>query len=208
MRPERFVVGLTGGIGTGKSSALDAFRRLGAATVSLDRIAREQAERGREGYKAIVKNFGTCILKKDLSIDRALLGRVVFNDHNARAGLERATHPLILKEMKKLIARMNGVVIADVPLLFEKGLQKKFDATILIACKPDKQLKRIMKRDGLDPQEARRRMAAQWPMAKKQRLADVAIHNDRNLAYLQKKIREYHEGLTLLHGGIPHGNDR
>lgn len=206
MKPKRFVVGLTGSIGTGKSTALKVFEGLGAATVSLDQIAKEQARPGRDGYKAIVKSFGTCILKKDRSIDRALLGRVIFSDKRAKAGLERATHPLILKEMKELVGRMNGVVIVDVPLLFEKKLQKHFDATIVISCDPKKQLKRIINRDGMELAEAKRRMAAQWPMAKKRRMADVNIDNDKDIKHLETKIREYHRGLTLLHRGTPNGN--
>jgi dephospho-CoA kinase len=110
---------------------------LGAATVCLDQIAKEQAKPGRDGYKAIVKAFGRCILKEDKSINRALLGRVIFSDKRAKLGLERATHPLILKEMKGLIGKLKGLVVVDVPLLFEKNLQKNFDATMLIACKPE-----------------------------------------------------------------------
>lgn len=206
MKPRRLVVGLTGGIGTGKSSALACFGRLGAATVSLDQIAHSLAKPGRKGYKAIVKYFGTRILKADGSIDRALLGRVVFNDKNARSSLERATHPLILTEAKQLVARMNGVVVVDVPLLFEKKLQKNFDATILIACKQKKQLRRIMKRDGLTLTEARRRVKAQWPLARKRKIVDVAIDNDKAPSYLKQQVRQYHAGFRLLHGGVSHGN--
>ncbi len=205
-KPKRLVVGLTGGIGTGKSTALKAFESLGAATVSLDQIAKEQARPGRDGYKAIVKNFGKCVLKGDGTIDRALLGRVIFGDKNARSGLERATHPLILKEMRELIGRMSGVVVVDVPLLFEKKLQKNFDATILIACKPQKQLRRIASRDGLGPAQARLRVKAQLPLARKRKLADVTIDNDKDIAHLEKQISEYHQGLTLLHRGLPNGN--
>ena len=206
MKIKRLLVGLTGGIGTGKSTALSAFEKCGAATVSLDQIAKEQARPGRDGYQAIVKNFGTCILREDGSIDRALLGRVVFSDKKARLGLERATHPLILKEMKQLVSRLRGVVVVDVPLLFEKKLQNQFDATILIACKPGKQVKRIVERDGLDSKEARRRIAAQWPLDQKRTLADVAIDNDKDVAHLNKKIHEYYLGLNLLHRGLSHGN--
>ncbi len=208
MKPRRLVVGLTGGIGTGKSSALRIFEKLGAATVSLDQIAKEQAKRGRQGYQAIVKAFGPCILNENGSINRALLGRVIFNDKRAKLGLERATHPLILKEMARLVGRLDGVVVVDVPLLFEKKLQKKFNATLLISCAPQKQLQRIVRRDGLPLAEARRRMAAQWPMAKKRRLADVTIHNDKNMKHLDNQVREYHEGLRLLLGGLSHGNSR
>lgn len=206
MKPRHFVVGLTGSIGTGKSTALKTFDSLGAATVSLDQIAKEQAKPGREGYKAIVKNFGKCILKSDGTIDRALLGRVIFSDKRAKAGLERATHPLILKEMNELVGRMSGVVVVDVPLLFEKNLQKHFDATIVIACRPDNQLKRIMNRDGLDSKEARLRINAQMPLDEKRRMADVTIHNDKNIEQLEKVVHEYYAGLTLLHRGTPNGN--
>ncbi|MEQ1918155.1 MAG: dephospho-CoA kinase, partial [Elusimicrobiota bacterium] len=194
--PKRFVVGLTGSIGTGKSTALKRFEALGAATVSLDQIAKEQARPGRDGYKAIVKNFRTCVLKGDGNIDRALLGRVIFSDKRAKLGLERATHPLILKEMKRLVSKLAGVVIVDVPLLFEKKLQKNFDATMLIACKPQTQLRRIIKRDGLDPKEARLRIKAQMPLDEKRRMADVSINNDTNINNFNRLINEYYQGLT------------
>lgn len=203
---KRLVVGLTGGIGTGKSAALKTFESLGAATVSLDQIAKEQAKRGRDGYKAIVKAFGKCILKEDGTINRALLGQVVFSDKRAKLGLERATHPLILKEMRELIGRLSGVVVVDVPLLFEKELQKNFDATILISCKPDKQLKRIVRRDGLNSKEARLRIKAQMSLDEKRRMADVTIHNEKNLEHLEKKVGEYYQGIALLHRGLSHGN--
>jgi dephospho-CoA kinase len=185
---------------------LKAFEQLGAATVCLDRIAKEQAKPGRAGYKAIVKAFGPCILKEDGTINRALLGEVVFSDKRAKAGLERATHPLILKEMKRLVGKLAGLVVVDVPLLFEKNLQNNFDATMLILCKPQKQLQRIKKRDGLTSREARLRIKAQMPLDEKRRMADVSIRNDGNIKDLDKNIHAYHEGLSLLHGGLPHGN--
>jgi len=206
VKSARLVVGLTGGIGTGKSSVLKAFGRLGAATVSLDQIAHEQAKPGRPAYKRIVRDFGSCILNNDGTIDRALLGRVVFSDKRARAGLERATHPLILKEMKRQVGKKKGIVVVDVPLLFEKKLQKEFDATIVIACKHDKQIKRIVSRDGVNSAEARRRIAAQLPLAKKVSMADLTIHNDKTPHHLSAKVREYYLGLELIHRGSSHGN--
>lgn len=206
MTPKRFVVGLTGGIGTGKSSALKAFESRGASAICLDQIAREQAKPGREGYKAIVRNFGRCILNDDKSINRALLGRVIFSDKRAKSGLERVTHPLILKEMRRLVGQLSGLVVVDVPLLFEKKLQKNFDATMVISCKPQKQLQRIIKRDGLTSQEARLRIKAQMPLDEKRRMADVSIHNDKDIKQLENKIQEYFAGLDLLLKGLSHGN--
>jgi len=199
---------LTGGIGTGKSTALKAFEALGAATICVDQIGKEQSKPGRDGYKAVVKGFGKCILKNDGTIDRALLGRVIFSDKRAKSGLERMLHPLILKEMRELIGKLNGVVVVDVPLLFEKKLQKNFDATMVIACKPRKQLQRIIERNGLNPREAKLRIASQMPLAKKIRMADVTVHNDKTISHLTSHINDYFAGINLLYRGMSHGNPR
>ena len=205
MRPKKFVVGLTGGIGTGKSSALDEFERAGAATVSLDQIAHEQARPGREGYRAIVRAFGKGILAEG-RIDRRALGERVFKSPAALKKLERATHPIILREMVKLVDELKGVVVVDVPLLFEKKLQKRFDATMLISCRPAAQLRRVGRRDGFTIAEARRRVKAQMPLETKRRLADHTLDNDGTPSALRAKVRQVHAGLALLYGGTPHGN--
>lgn len=201
MKNARLVVGLTGGIGSGKSTALAAFDKLGAATISLDQLAKEQAKPGREAYKSIVRAFGKGVLKKDGAIDRAELGKIVFSDKKARLKLEKATHPGILKEMKSLIGKMRGVVVVDVPLLFEKKLQKNFDACICISAMPSTQLKRIMSRDGLSAKEAKLRIKAQWSMDEKKKLADVTIPNDSDRDELNVKIKEYYDGMDLLRRG-------
>jgi dephospho-CoA kinase len=108
--------------------------------------------------------------------------------------------------MKRLVGKKKGIVVVDVPLLFEKKLQKNFDATIVIACKPAAQLKRIIKRDGWNAPEARRRIAAQLPLAKKVLLADATIRNDRTLSDLNHNVRDYYLGLELIHRGSTHGN--
>ena len=206
MKPSRLVVGLTGGIGTGKSSALAEFERLGAATVSLDRIAREQAEPGRAGFRAIVRAFGREVLGRDGRIDRRALGGRVFRKPAALRRLERATHPLILREMRRLVAGSRGVVVVDVPLLFEKGLQGGFDATVLVSCRPAEQLRRVVRRDRLGAADARRRVRAQLPLAKKRRLADYVIDNDAKTSDLRAKVRAAHAGLALLYGGTQNGH--
>ncbi|HXT02406.1 MAG TPA: dephospho-CoA kinase [Elusimicrobiota bacterium] len=206
MRPKRFVVGLTGGIGTGKSSALAEFERAGASTLSLDQIAHEQAKPGREGYRAIVKAFGKNVVRADGRLDRRGLGEIVFKSPAALRRLEKATHPSILREMERLVGSMEGVVVVDVPLLFEKKLRKHFDATVLISSDLAAQRRRVTKRDGLSPMEARRRMKAQLPLRAKRRLADYAIDNDTTLSQLQVKVRRLHSGLSLLFGGTPNGN--
>ena len=206
MRPKNFVVGLTGGIGTGKSSALEAFAHAGAATVSLDQIAHEQAKPGREGYQSIVRVFGKGVIAAEGRIDRRALGEIVFKSPEALKKLERATHPSILREMERLVNSMKGVVVVDVPLLFEKKLQKHFDATVLIACKPAAQLRRVTKRDGFTIAEAKRRVKAQLPLDRKRRLADHTIDNDKDITALRANVNAVHAGLALLYGGTPNGH--
>ncbi|MDX6770231.1 MAG: dephospho-CoA kinase [Elusimicrobiota bacterium] len=200
MRPKRFVVGLTGGIGTGKSTALAAFASLGVPTVSLDAIAHETARPGRAGWKAIKKAFPRFVGKTG-AVDRAGLGAFVFSRAAARRRLERATHPVILKEMDRRLARLRGVVVVDAPLLFEAGLRGRFDAAVLVASR--KQARRVMKRDGLTAAAVRRRMAAQWPLARKRALADLTLDNDRTVADLKKQVKALNRGLQLLYGGTP-----
>jgi dephospho-CoA kinase len=123
-----------------------------------------------------------------------------------RRRLEKATHPSILREMTRLVGKLKGVVVVDVPLLFEKKLQKKFDATLLVACRPQAQLKRVMRRDGYTAAEVRRRVKAQLPLGVKRRLSDHTIDNDGTLAELRAKTRTVYAGLSLLYGGTPNGN--
>ena len=206
MKPKRFVAALTGGIGSGKSTALAEFERCGAATLSLDQVAREQARPGRDGFKAIVRAFGRAVLDGKGGIDRRKLGELVFKDASARRRLERATHPLILRELERCLSRLNGVVVVDVPLLFEKNLQDRFDATLLVACPPSEQVRRVVRRDGLSAAEVRRRIRAQLPLDEKRRRADFTLDNDAAPAALRAKVRAAHAGLALLYGGTPNGN--
>lgn len=201
MKPRRFVVGLTGGIGTGKSSVLAEFERLGASVFSLDRIAHEQARPGREGFRAIVRAFGLAVLDGKGRIDRRVLGELVFRDKAARARLERAVHPLILREMERLLSSLKGLIVVDVPLLFEKGLQRRFDATVLVRCRPQAQLRRIIERDGLTAAQARRRVRAQWSLSRKRALADHTINNDGSLSELRARVGSLHAELARLYGG-------
>ena len=174
--------------------------------LSLDQIAHQQAKPGGDAYKAIVRTFGKSILKGHGLIDRRALGERVFKSPAALRKLEKATHPSILREMEKLVAALEGVVVVDVPLLFEKKLEKHFDATVLISSNPAAQLRRVRKRDGLSPVEVRRRMKAQLSLAAKRRLADYTIDNNETISELRVKVLRLHEGLTLLFGGTPNGN--
>lgn len=201
MSQRRFVVGLTGGIGTGKSAALGEFERCGAAALSLDQIAHQQARPGREGHRAIIRAFGRAVLDAHGRIDRRALGELVFRDAAARRRLERAVHPPILREMARILARVQGLAVVDVPLLFEKGLQSRFDVTVLVACAPAVQLRRVVKRDGLSAAAVRRRIRAQWALARKRKLADFTLDNGGTPAQLRARVRSLFEVLTHLSGG-------
>jgi dephospho-CoA kinase len=197
VKPKRLVVGLTGGIGSGKSTALKAFSRRGTNTLSLDQIVREQARPGHDAFDAIKKAFPRFV--KDGALDRARLGSHVFSHRTARRRLEKITHPLVLKEMSRLLSRMHGVVVVDVPLLFEAGLSHHFDVSVAVVSKH--QARRVMKRDGMTASQVRKRIAAQWPQEKKAALADIVIDNDGTKADLNKKVARLDAGLQLLYGG-------
>ncbi len=193
----RLRVGLTGGIGSGKSLALSQLRRLGAKTIALDEIAHEQARPGGAAYRKIVSVFGKGVLDSRKRIDRAALARRAFASPAARRRLEALTHPLILREMRRRMRAARGVVVVDVPLLFESGRAKEFDATMLITAPRGVRLGRLAGR-GLSRSEALRRMAAQLPDAVKAARADVVAPNAGSKKEFQRRVREYHKAFTLM----------
>lgn len=194
-------MGLTGGIGSGKSEALRAFRRLGARTLCLDEVAHRVLARGGQAYGPVRRAFGPGILGPGGEIDRRALGRAVFSDARLRRRLERLTHPAILREMRRRLRGGRGVLVVDAPLLFEAGLQGEFDLTAVVSAQTVRRLERLRRRDSLPVSESRRRMAAQMPPARKARLADVVIPNDGSLGELRRRVRGYHKALELIHGG-------
>lgn len=194
----RLVVGLSGGIATGKSAALKEFKKLGAKTISVDAIAHEQAEPGGPGFRAILRAFGREFLGANGRIDRAALGKKIFRSAVLRRKLEAAVHPPILREMNARIQKERGIVVVDVPLLFEKGLQYKFNATVVVSCGPEEQLRRLAARDKLARAEAARRVRAQWPISRKTALADFTVDNTDGLAGLRAAVRAVWLGLRQL----------
>lgn len=198
-RPMRnLVIGLTGGIGAGKSLALAEFARCGAAAIASDEIAREQARPGGPAFPRIVRAFGRGVLDPGGAIDRRELAARAFLTPARRRRLERLTHPHILREMRRRLARARGVAVVDVPLLFEKGVEGRFDATLLIDAKPRTRLLRVMRREGLSRAEVRRRMSAQLPDSAKRRRADVVLPNEGSREALRARVREYYGAFVLL----------
>jgi len=202
-------VGLTGGFGSGKSEATRAFARAGAATISLDRIAHELSRKGKPVYRALVRRFGRIALAPTGEIDRKGLAGRVFRRPQMRRRLEAATHPIILREMRKRIRR-NGrpVVVVDAPLLFEAGLQGEFDLSLVVTAPRSARLRRVMRRDGGSRASALRRMRAQIPLSRKERLGDVVIRNDGNLRGLRRRVAEYHRAFDLIARSTTTGRKR
>ncbi len=195
-------VALTGTMGCGKSEALKVFRRLGAAALCLDETAHRVLSKGGSAYQPVLRSFGPAILDRRGQIDRRTLGRIVFAKPALRRRLERLTHPAILSEMRSWMrSRGRGLAVIDVPLLFEKGLEKEFDLTMVVAAKKTLCFKRLLRRDGLKLRELRRRCAAQMPLPEKMSRADVVVRNEGSLKDLAKKIQEYGRAFQLIHGG-------
>jgi dephospho-CoA kinase len=184
-------VALTGGIATGKSYCLRHFAELGVPVVDADRLARDAVAPGSAGLAAVVQHFGPEVLLADGTLDRAALGRIVFEDSRERAALEAIIHPEVYRRIREWFVNLPSaarVAIADIPLVFETGHNHDFDAVIVAACRPEEQVRRVMERDGLSEHEAKARLAAQWPIEEKAKRADYVIWTDRSFAETDAQV--------------------
>ncbi len=175
-KQETIIVGLTGGIATGKSTSLLIFEQLGAKTVCCDKLAHMALRKNTKSYKAIVKQFGDKILDKNDRIDRSKVAEIVFKNKNKRKQLEDIVHPYVFKKLADSINTARGVLIVDVPLLFETGFEKQVDCIVVASCSKSEQLKRLMQRNAFSKEEANRRISAQMPLASKKRKADWVVN--------------------------------
>jgi dephospho-CoA kinase len=187
------LIGLTGGIASGKTSAASILKRLGAAVVDADALAREVVEPDREAWREIVATFGADILQTDRSLDRQKLRAIIFSDPAARKTIEAIIHPRVRALAQKRIAEHaaagDGIVVYEVPLLFEGNLHEWLRPVILIACNVTVQKQRLQHRDGLDAAAAQKHIDAQMSLEDKRRLADYVIENDGTLEDLERKVR-------------------
>jgi len=186
------LIGLTGGIGTGKSTVAGMLVERGAALVDADRLAREVVEPGTPGLAEIVAEFGPAVLLPDGSLDRPALGALVFADAARRERLNQITHPRVGALMQERIAAalQSGapLVVVDVPLLFEGSRQSLFEGVMLVWTPPEVQLRRLVQRDGWAADEARRRIAAQMPIDDKRELATWVIDNSGTVADTRRQV--------------------
>lgn len=188
------VVGLTGGIATGKSTVAALFAKQGACVINTDQLARIVVEPGEPAWQEIIRVFGQEILLPDGQLNRKKLGEIVFRDRGKRQVLEKITHPAIRALMydKLDAARSEGVCIAivEVPLLFETDFQNDVDRTIVVTAREELQLARLAARDGLRGEQAYRRLAAQMPLTEKVARADYVIENNGELTETERQVRE------------------
>ncbi|MFE9683710.1 dephospho-CoA kinase [Streptomyces sp. NPDC002701] len=185
-------VGLTGGIGAGKSEVSRLLVEHGAVLIDADRIAREVVAPGTPGLAAVVDAFGEDILTADGTLDRPKLGSIVFADADRLAVLNAIVHPLVGARSRELeeAASQDSVVVHDVPLLAENGLAKLYDLVIVVDASPETQLDRLVRLRGMTEEDARARMAAQATREKRRAVADVVIDNDVPLETLRRRVRD------------------
>ncbi|MET7691460.1 dephospho-CoA kinase [Streptomyces sp. NPDC005483] len=185
-------VGLTGGIGAGKSEVSRLLAEHGAVLIDADRIAREVVAPGTPGLAAVVEAFGEDVLAEDGSLDRPRLGSIVFADPDRLAVLNSIVHPLVGARSRELesAAAEDAVVVHDVPLLAENALAPLYDLVVVVDASPDTQLDRLVRLRGMTEQDARARMAAQATREKRLEIADVVIDNDVPLEELRRRVQE------------------
>jgi dephospho-CoA kinase len=188
------LIGLTGGVATGKSTVAKMFRRCGAVVIDADQLAREVVQPNKPAWRDVVHTFGTGVLNPDRTINRPALGSLVFSHPRKRRQLERIIHPRVAREQQRLTRQAtrfdpSAVVLYDVPLLFEAGI---------VTADRETQITRLSKRNGLSRPEALRRIRSQMPMNRKCRLADFVLDGTKDRRRLNKDVVKIYEALRSL----------
>ena len=187
------LVGLTGGIASGKSTVAEILKRQGAAIINADVLAREVVEPDRQAWTEIVNTFGTAVLQPDRALDRQKLRAIIFDDPDARKKLESIIHPqvraLAEQRIREHAAAGYAVIVYEVPLLFEGNLQEWLRPVILVACDVDTQRNRLQSRDNLSAAQAQKHIDAQMSLEAKRRLADYVIENNGSLEDLERQVQ-------------------
>lgn len=196
-------VGLTGSIAVGKSFVLARFAQLGCRTSDADRIARQVVEPGSLGLKSIVAEFGSNVLDEKGFLNRALLGAIVFRDNERRSKLNQILHPLIIEEQNRLLdlwasEAPDAIAIIEAALMVESGGYRRFDKLIVVHCRTEVQIERLMLRNGITRSEAERRIAAQMPQMEKIRYADLLIDTSGSAAETLQRTNEVYATLRSL----------
>ena len=203
-------VGLTGSIAVGKSHVAGLLRELGCHVTDADEVARRVVEPGSEGLRAVVEAFGAGVLRGDGTLDRARLAAVVFGDEEKRLRLNAILHPLIQAEQDAQLRLWEsedprGVGVVDAALLIESGGYRRFDKVVVVHCRPEAQLERLMRRNQLSREEAERRIRSQMPQDEKLRYADFAIDTSGDFEDTRRQTEEVYRQLKALAEGGTEG---
>jgi len=185
-------VGLTGGIGAGKSEVSRRLAAQGAVIVDADLIAREVVAPGTDGFAAVIEAFGSDVLGPDGALDRSRLGDIVFTDQQKLASLNAIVHPRVGARMRDLedAAGPGSVVVHDVPLIAENGLADAYDLVVVVDVPPRIQLDRLVRHRGMSREQAQARMAAQASREQRLSIADIVVDNSSSLAELDRQVGE------------------
>jgi len=197
------IVGLTGGVASGKTTVSRALKEEGAYVIDADQIARELVRPNTPAWKELVEAFGTDILREDGFIHRKKLANRVFANLSQRKVLNRILHPRIAKEMERRVREIerkdpDAIVVIDAPLLVELGEHRRMDKVIVVTSTQSQQIERIRKRDGTGSEEALRIFSSQMPVKDKVKVADFVIRNDGLLAETKEKAREIFQELKKV----------
>ncbi len=197
-------VGLTGGIACGKSFALKEFERLGVSGIDADEIAHQVIEKGRPAHREVVDAFGDGILQEDGEIDRKALGKLVFGDGEALHRLNGIVHPYIFEEEHRRLAALENplsnlrptIAMVDAALMIETGSYSRYDKLVVVYCRPEIQIRRMLYRDQVSEEDALKRINSQLPVLEKVKFADYVIENSGTLSDTREQIRQIYAELV------------
>jgi dephospho-CoA kinase len=186
------IIGLTGGIATGKSSVSRLLRKYGYEVIDADAVVHDLQEVGSPILAKIADEFGDFLFASDGSLDRGVLGQIIFENADARSRLEAIMHPAVRAEFERRIAKSNvNVLFLDVPLLFEAGFTDLTTLNLVISASKKNQLQRLMKRDGYTLSQAQARIDSQMPLSAKIARADFVIDNNGDLCELEENVKRF-----------------
>ena len=187
-------IALTGGPGSGKSTVARMFRDLGAVVIDADEVAKDAVAPGQPAGEELRREFGPGYFREDGTLDRAKMAELVFQDPEARGKLNAIVHPEVSREIirrcEKLAARGVKLVMVEIPLLFEAGLEKNYDLVIVVDAGKEEQIERLMARDDRPAREAAGILAAQWPLSAKVARADLVVDNRNSLESTRDQVKK------------------
>lgn len=197
------VVGLTGGIATGKSTVATIFENAGAVIIDADQIAREVVKKGQPAHRAIVEKFGKNVLLPDGEINRSALGDIIFNDPHKKDLLNKIVHPYVRKEQDRQLqhiekANPNAIVILDIPLLLESEMYRNLSEVVVVYAPEHFQIQRLMQRDNISQADALARVRSQMPIEEKKEKATIVIDNSGSREHTRKQALKIFQQLKAI----------